>query len=240
MERDAFELMAMAEKDHWWFRGRREFIEAAFRRAKLPAGATLLDAGCGSGGNLALLSQFGQLFGFEYDQEALAAAKTLGIGQLEHGSLPDGVPFPGQRFDAVGLFDVLEHLEHPVASLAALRARLTDDGALILTVPAHPWLWGPHDEHHQHFRRYTDATLTAHVNDAGLRVEYVSYMNTLLLPLAVVQRVKERLFGYSVHELSPSPAVNNALLNIWRIEKQWIPRRRAPFGLSLIAIARRT
>jgi SAM-dependent methyltransferase len=238
MERDAFALMAAAERDHWWFRGRREFIAAAFRRAALPARATILDAGCGSGGNLGLLSEFGTLYGFEYDASALAAAASLGIATVAHGALPASIPFAGVQFDAIGLFDVLEHLEHPVESLAALGARLVRSGALVLTVPAHPSLWGPHDEAHQHYRRYTIPTLTEHLTRGGFRIEYISHMNSLLLPLAVAQRVKERMFGYSVDELTPSPAVNSMLLNIWRAEHRWIPKRRIPLGLSLIAIAR--
>jgi SAM-dependent methyltransferase len=238
MERDAFALMAAAERDHWWFKGRREFIAAALQRAALPANATILDAGCGSGGNLELLAKFGRLYGFEYDHSALAAAANLGLATVAHGALPDGIPFEGVQFDAIGLFDVLEHLEHPVEALRALSARLTPAGALVLTVPAHPSLWGPHDVAHQHYRRYTMATLTEHLHRGGLRIEYLSHMNSLLLPVAIAQRVKERVFGYSVHQLTPSPAVNAMLLNIWRLEHRWIPRRRVPVGLSLIAIAR--
>jgi SAM-dependent methyltransferase len=199
----------------------------------------VLDAGCGSGGNLALLARFGRVFGFEYDAEAEAVATALHIGTVSHGALPDGIPFSGTSFDAIGLFDVLEHLEHPVESLRALGDRLTPGGALIITVPALPWLWGPHDDVHQHYRRYTSALLARHVHDAGLRIEYMSYLNTLLLPLAIAQRVKERLFGYRVQQLTPSPALNALLYRIWRLELAWIPRRRLPIGLSLMAIVRR-
>ena len=238
MERDAFALMAAAERDHWWFRGRREFIASAITRAAPPSNARLLDAGCGSGGNLALLAQFGSVHGFEFDADALAAAQSLGIGELAAGELPDSIPFPGARFDVIGLFDVLEHLEQPVPALSALAARLAPGAAIVLTVPANPWLWGPHDVHHQHVRRYTAATLREHVSAAGLRVEYLSYFNALLLPLAIVQRVKERVFGYQIDELTPGPFVNSTLLNIWRLEGSWIPQRVLPFGLSLLAILR--
>lgn len=240
MDRAAFELMAAAERDHWWFRGRREFIAAAFERAAVPAGARILDAGCGSGGNLALLARFGSVWGFEYDDTARAAAKASGIAvDVAYGALPHAIPFADARFDAIGLFDVLEHLETPVQSLRALADRLSSAGALLLTVPAHPLLWGPHDVHHQHFRRYTVESLRRELAAAGLRLEFVSHFNALLLPLAVAQRVRERLFGYSTDELIPGPRLNSLLFRILMTERRWVPTRTLPVGLSLLAIARR-
>jgi|GWRWMinimDraft_16_1066024.scaffolds.fasta_scaffold11043_2 SAM-dependent methyltransferase len=239
MDRDAFALMADAEREHWWFRGRREFIQAAFSHLALPPNAHILDAGCGSGGNLPLLSRFGSVHGFEYDDQALEAARALGIGEVCAGNLPDGIPFASQPFDAIGLFDVLEHLEKPVESLTALRKRLTPSGSVVITVPANPWLWGPHDEVHQHFRRYTAASLRAHIAAAGLTVHYLSYFNSLLLPLAVAQRVRERVFGYSTENLAPAKTVNEMLFRVFRFERHWIPRWRAPLGLSLLAVAGR-
>lgn len=238
MERDAFSLMAASERDHWWFRGRRYFIERTIRAMTFGKRTKVLDAGCGSGGNLELMSQFGELYAFEYDEEACAASQSIGIGRIARGSLPDGVPFEGVRFNLIGLFDVLEHLERPVESLSALAERLADDGALVITVPALPLLWGPHDVVHRHYRRYTRKLLTEHLAAAGLEVKYISYMNMLLLPLAIVQRLRERVFGYRPSDLQPSPMINAALLRIWCWERIWIPQRHLPIGLSLIAVAR--
>ncbi|HYW49689.1 MAG TPA: class I SAM-dependent methyltransferase [Gemmatimonadaceae bacterium] len=231
--------MADAERDHWWFKGRREFIEAAIRRVAPRNGAVVLDAGCGSGGNLQLLSEFGTVHGFEFDDEARAAAIATGLAAVEFGALPDQIPFGSTGFDLIGLFDVLEHLAQPVESLRALGSRLADRGAIVLTVPANPWLWGPHDVHSHHHRRYTAASLREHVAQAGLSVEYVSYFNSLLLPLAILQRARERFVGYSTDTLMLSGPFNELLLRIWRVERLWIPRVSAPFGLSLLAIVRR-
>ncbi len=240
MERDAFALMAAAERDHWWFKGRREFIAAAIARVAPPRDARILDAGCGSGGNLALLTQFGSVWGFEYDHDALRVAAESGLGTVAQGALPDGVPFEPLSYHVIGLFDVLEHLSLPVESLRTLAARLTVDGAIVITVPANPWLWGPHDVRHQHQRRYTASSLRSHVSAAGLRVEYLSYFNSLLLPLAIIQRFRERFFGYSTDDLMPGRALNDALFRIWRAERFWIPRLSSPIGLSLLAIVRRS
>jgi SAM-dependent methyltransferase len=231
--------MASIERDHWWYRARREFISAAFARVGLPAGAKLLDAGCGTGGSLPMLSSFGAVHAFEYDAGAMAIASSQNVGNVSQGHLPDGIPFPGVQFDGIGLFDVLEHLERPVASLVALRDRMADDGAIVLTVPAYKWLWGPHDQIHNHITRYTASRLAQHLSEAGFRIEYLSYFNALLLPLAIVQRLRERLFGYSFEKLSPRPAINELLYRLWRVERHWIPRRELPFGLSLLAIARK-
>lgn len=240
MEREAFALLAEAEADHWWFRGRRDFIAATLRRLALPSDAVILDAGCGSGGNLALLAPFGRVYGFEYDHEAMERARALGIGEVAPGALPDGVPFPdAPPFDVIGLFDVLEHLPQPVESLRALGARLKPGGAIVITVPAIPWLWGPHDVQHQHVRRYTPRVFREQVAAAGLRVEYLSGMNLLLLPLAIIQRLRERLFGYHPGDLMPSPWLNRMLYRIWRWELAWIPRHALPTGLSLLAVVRR-
>jgi SAM-dependent methyltransferase len=239
MERDAFALMAAAERDHWWFKGRREFIATCIARVAPPPGARLLDAGCGSGGNLALLARFGSVWGFETDADALRLASNTGIGTVAHGFLPDEIPFPDVSFEVIGLFDVLEHLDRPVRSLAALAGRLADGGACVITVPANPWLWGPHDVRHQHKRRYTAQLLRQQLHAAGLRADYLTHFNTLLLPLAIVQRLRERVFGYSTNDLTPVRAVNDALFRIWRCERAWIPRMSVPAGLSLLAIARR-
>lgn len=240
MERDAFALMAQAEADHWWFRGRRDFIAATLRHLALPSDAVILDAGCGSGGNLALLAQFGRVYGFEYDQEAMARARVLGIGQIEHGWLPDGLGLSdAPLFDVIGLFDVLEHLPQPVESLRVLAARLKPGGAMVITVPALPMLWGPHDVQHQHVRRYTRTVFREQMAAAGLRVQYLSGLNLLLLPLAIVQRLRERLFGYHPGDLMPSPTINRLLYRVWRWELAWIPYRTCPTGLSLLAIVRK-
>ncbi len=239
MLRHATPLMPPAVGHLWWCRGRGLNFVAARRRAAPRPGGHVLDAGCGSGGNLALLGRFGTVCGFEYDDEARAVAAALRVGEVQPGALPDAIPFGARRFDAIGLFDVLEHLEAPVPSLRALGARLAPGGALVLTVPAIPWLWGPHDEVHGHHRRYTMATLRAHAEAAGLRVEYGSAINLLLLPLAVAQRLRERVLGYRPEALTPSPLVNRLLYAVWRLERLVVPRWRLPLGLSLLAILRR-
>lgn len=237
MDETAFALLERLEQDHWWFVGRREFIEAAFARIRASRPWRVLDAGAGTGGNLPMLARHGAVSAFESDTAATAIAQARGIGRVALGRLPDAIPFDTDRFEVIGAFDVIEHLDEPVAALRALRNLLAPAGAIIVTVPAYPWLWGPHDEVHQHRRRYTRDTLRRDLEAAGLRVRYLTHLNLLLFPLAVLQRVRESVFGYDAETLHVPRWLNRVLLRIWRLERRWVPTRSLPVGLSLLAIA---
>src|SRR6185312_16486006 len=117
-------------------------------------------AGCGSGGNLPMLAEFGEVSAFELDEAQLQRARERGIGTIARGSIPDALPFEGQRFDLVVMLDVLEHLEDDHAGLAAVLTRLAPGGFFLATVPAFPMLWSSHDVSHHHFRRYSRGQAT--------------------------------------------------------------------------------
>ena len=80
MERVVYEKMAELDQRHWWYRARREVLAALIRRKARPgAGAKLLEIGCGTGHNLSMLGEFGEVEGLELDDEARAVAeKRLG------------------------------------------------------------------------------------------------------------------------------------------------------------------
>lgn len=238
MDRAVFDRMAAQEDVHWWFAARREILRAVIARlVPLPDRARLLEAGCGTGGNLAMLGAFGQVRAFELDAEArgIAAAKS-GLAVAE-GALPDAIPFAAERFDLIGLFDVLEHVEADEDALRALRGRLAPGGRIVLTVPAFPWLWSRHDERHHHFRRYTRGHLAAVADRAGLRLEHGFYFNTLLFPVAVAQRALKALLRIDqADDTLPPPALNAAMRSVFATERHLVGRLALPVGLSLCAV----
>ena len=238
MDRSAYASMSTQEQDHWWFVARRAIIDHLVRaHVPLPSGARILEAGCGTGGNLALLAQYGVLDAMEYDEDARASATARGLCRVEAGALPNAVGFGETRYDMIALLDVLEHIDEDEASLRALGARLAPNGRLLLTVPAAPWLWSDHDVLHHHKRRYTHERMLDVVCAAGLKVEVSGYFNSLLFPLAVAQRVAHQLLRRDTPlDARPSPLVNAALQRVFAAERHLLGRIPFPMGLSLYAI----
>ena len=240
MDRAVFDRMQAQEETHWWFSGRRRVIAALIgRTVNLPDDAKVLEAGCGTGGNLAFLSRFGALDAFEYDSAARAAAE-LRLGRpVPAGALPDTIP--GRRkYDLIALLDVLEHVEQDTESLRALGARLKVDGCLVVTVPAFGWMWSRHDEVHHHYRRYTRAQLTAVAEAAGLTVVASGYFNFLLFIPALLLRFAKKIAGRDTPDDSLPPAPLNALFKaVFSVERHLIGRVPMPFGLSVFAVLTR-
>lgn len=239
MNRAVYDRMAAQEQVHWWFVGRRAIIRALIEReVKLGRDARILEAGCGTGGNLELLSRYGQIEGFEFDPEARRLATNTGF-PVSLGALPDQVAEPDAAYDLVGLFDVLEHVENDVAALETLGRKLKAGGSLLITVPAMPWLWSSHDTTHHHYRRYTARSLRRVIAAAGQRAVNVGYFNTLLFPLAAVHRGLNGLFGAEeATDEIPARGLNALLSAIFRFERHWVGRVPVPFGLSLFAVVR--
>lgn len=241
MDRQVFDRMAAFEESHWWFKARRDMIEAILSKtACLPAAPRILEAGCGTGGNLALLRSFGDVSAFEYDEDARKIASAKSGLPVAFGALPADIPFEADRFDAICLFDVLEHIKDDAGSLTALVERLTPAGSIIITVPAFPKLWSRHDERHHHFRRYTSRSLGAVARTAGLQIVKDGYFNSILMPLAVANRaINSALKREVADEAMPSKLVNQILYQIFAAERHAVGRLRVPAGLSLYAILQR-
>lgn len=241
MERRVYARMGEVEDRHWWFVARRRILAAVLERSALLAKpARVLEAGCGTGGNLGMLSRFGAVCAFEPDRQARGKASRDHRYEITDGALPDRVPFAGERFDLVALLDVLEHLGDDEGALRALAKRLEPGGLMLVSVPAFAFLWSRHDAQHHHKRRYTRASLLAVARDAGLQPVRVSYFNTLLFPLIAIRRMLGRLLGHAGDDDAlPPPWLNRLLGAVFAFERRLIGRVRLPFGVSLLMLAQK-
>jgi SAM-dependent methyltransferase len=243
MDPTVYEEMAAQEDAHWWFRARRRICQTLLERTRLPQNAEILEAGCGSGGNLSMLAKYGRVHAFEPYAPARANAQKRGAGEVTEGGLPRDIPFGDKQFDAIFISDVLEHIKDDRAALAALHARTKPGGWLLLTVPANPWLWSRHDLSHHHFRRYGYRQLKNEISVAGWRIKYISYCNFWLFPLVAAIRMLEKIKTSdtpSIGTARPPRLLNAILYHIFLSERWLIPHIRLPFGVSLVVLARKS
>lgn len=238
MERIVYDRMAELDERHWWYRARREILaELIKRKIKLPPAPRILEIGCGTGHNLMMLKRFGSVDGVEIDPAARQIASSRLGHAVKDAPLPALSGIDRRAYDLVAILDVLEHVEEDREALVSIAERLKPGGRILITVPAHPWMWSAHDEVNHHKRRYTRKSLAAVVEAAGLKLEMMSWFNSLLFPLAAASRAIGRLTGKSDSDDSMPPAgLNRILERLFGMERHALGRLPFPPGVSLVAI----
>jgi SAM-dependent methyltransferase len=232
MQEHVYRRLYELEDAHWWFRGRRAVIHALLGRAPLSERPRILDAGCGTGRNLADYARLGEAAGVDPSPEAVAFCHARGLTQVIRSGV-ETLPFEDGAFDLVAATDVLEHIVDDGQAARELRRVTRPGGHLLVTVPAYTWLWSQHDDSHHHQRRYTLARLRALLRAAGWRPMVQTYFNSILLaPIAAV-RIASRDTPRSDYDLAPK-TINEALVLPMRSEAAFIARGgRLPAGVSV-------
>ncbi len=239
---------ARAEERHFWFRGLRWFVRPLLRQALAGINrARILDCGCGTGANLALLARYGTAYGFDRSAFGLQTGHERGIRGLVRASAAS-IPFANASFDLVTSFDVLYALDEADerAAVAEMFRVTRPGGWLIVNVAAMEVLRGDHSVLSHELRRYSRASLGRLLASAGFSVARITYTNAaLFLPLLAV-RWFHRARGLSSEAgataeitVPPSPA-NAAMSALLFLESLWLRTGgRSAFGSSLLCLARR-
>lgn len=248
MDPQLIKQMFELEERHWWFCGRRKIVRHLVQKAVTTLGREgqrlqICDLGVGAGLLLRELAPGAEVYGLDQSPEALRAARQRGLTNLAQGWLPDQVPYAARSFDLILLLDVLEHIEDDRAALHKAVSLLKDDGILICTVPAYRFLWSDHDTAHGHKRRYTRGLLGGLFTGLGGEIQILTYFNTLLFPLALVQRLAQRCCRREPAAepqlvATPPGPLNLVLEWIFASERFLLPYLPLPFGLSVLCVFR--
>lgn len=237
------DLLEEIESDHFWFKNRREKICQIFLKY-VNKTARILEIGSGTGFVAEKLKKAG--FSVEVSDiysNGLHYAKKKGFERLYQFDLFNP-PFY-EEFDVICLFDVLEHLNDENLALNCLKKMLKPGGLIILTVPAHKWLWSRDDLIGGHKRRYTRHSLKAAFNAAGLTPVDLSYFFTFILPFLILRRFLRKDPGEAVNGKDRLKLKLNFFLNQTLHGLTWIENYLEKIvpniaGGSLIGIARKT
>jgi len=234
MEPAEYALMDAAEHRLWWYRA----LHVRLVQALGMTGGRVLDAGCGTGGFLAMLGACRprlQLVGLEWSAPAAARAAAKSAAAIACGSV-NAMPFTDRTFDAAIAADLLCHAAvNPEQVLEEFRRVLRPGGRLVINMPAYAWLFSAHDRRVHNARRLTARQTADMLHTAGFTQIRTQYWNNLLLPLMVVQR-KLLSRHDAASDVAPlSPWLDTTLHAMTEIERR-LPFS-LPFGGSVLATA---
>ncbi len=183
------EVYKRRERDHWWFVARRDLLCSLWKEKKIE-GKMVLEVGCGSGENLAVVkeeSARAQVYGLDNSRGMIASSARI-KNILGDGTYP---PLKEEKFDVILALDVLEHIENDRGALNAWIALLKRDGMLILSVPAFNILWSYHDILNEHKRRYNKGNLLNLLSKEAVKIERITFWGgSIFLPTLLLNRLK--------------------------------------------------
>ena len=233
-------LLGGSDRTHWWFRSKAALVATALRRTATPRPERgwLVDLGGGAGGVTAML-------GWPPDRVAVLEGNAALAGQARrvHGltavrTSVHEVPLAEGAAEVVCLLDVIEHLHEPRRALRDAARVLAPDGRLVVTVPAHQWLWSAADEQLGHVRRYTRRTLRADLAAAGFEPGLITHVFSWLVPPVWLKRKLASGGGAELGLDQTSPAIDTAAMALTLAERTVVGRVSLPVGTSILCVAR--
>lgn len=238
--------MFQAEDHHWWYVGNHEnFFNILKRRNILKDGINVLDAGCGTGRWLQILKRANKIneIGIDNQEIAINYSDNRVKMNLVCGDINNYI-FKESSFDLITSFDVIYHRDvNDNLAIKNFYSYLKNEGYMLLTVPAYSFLYSKHDEVVYTRRRYTKKQIKLLLENNGFEIIKISYCVSLLFPLAFIKRIFNKLFRTekeSHNELKmPSVIINQFFLLIMRIENYLLNYISFPFGLSVLALAKK-
>lgn len=243
MRKEEYYNMYDAAQYLWWYKSLRELIGHYFRR-HIPKNAKILDAGCGTGENIAYLESVGysRIKGIDLSEDSILLCKKRGLKNVVQGDLKK-LPFEDNSFDAVYSMDVLGLIPEKERKqvIHELYRVLKPGGWLIIQCAALEWLRSEHDVVVSMHHRFTKKEIKEEFRQFEL--QKLSYRFFILFPLMSLVKLLKRPSAHKKAHSDvdkPHPVLNTVLLAIQRVENALFTWISLPIGTSLFLVARKT
>jgi SAM-dependent methyltransferase len=243
MEKQEYQIMYETENKHWWYLGIQNLIKNQIQKYfKYKTNLSILDAGCGTGGNLLLLSKYGKACGLDISPLAIKYCKQRGLINIKKGSILK-LPYKKNRFYLIVCMSVLYHKKviSDKKALLEFKKVLKKKGFLFGLVPALNFLESDHDKRVHTARRYTKKEITELLESTGFKIKKNTYSHFFVLPLIILKRkIFKSISLYSDRSSDlfiPPKFLNNFLFFILKIENIILEAFNLPIGNSIFFVA---
>lgn len=211
-----------ARAEHWWFRGRKELVAMLLEMVPNQSGL-VLDLGAGSE----------SLFGSNIEVIKTDVVRPLGPLEAFVQASALHLPYRDASFAGAGAFDLIEHVQDAESLVIELIRVVEPGGYVLATVPAHQWLWSPHDERVEHVRRYEIESISALFEENDCRVIWCREFYGFLLVPALIRKVT----GIATGMGDPPKILNELLaaLSVRSVSRAIKLRSRVGLSIALAA-----
>ena len=240
MERSEYATMFRVEETHWWYSALHRLVFQTLE-AVLPdwRNKEILDVGCGTGAILKKLGNPEKNTGIDLSPEAISFCRQRGLTNVRQGDIC-ALPFSDESFDVIICSSVLYHqwVGDVARALREMHRVLRADGALLVNVPAFPFLHSAHDDAVMTARRFRKPELRELLLEQGFKIRQLTYWTTFLFPLAIAART---LGGSKMgRDFESTGSLSQRLLaKIMAVERCILRHASFPFGVALLAVARK-
>lgn len=232
MEISEYKNLLRSEKA--WFNQGRQKLFNNFLKKLSKKNLSILEIGCGMGTNIEILSKYGDVDGAEPAEIAISNCKQRfpnnkffqkNIMELEND----------KKYDLICLFDVLEHIDDDFQALNKISELLEDNGDILISVPAYMFMWSSHDESLHHYRRYTLSSIKEIVKRTDLQIQRNTYFNSLLFPIALIERrIVRNKFKKEYNAKNLPKLIDFIFKMVLFFEVFLINLFRLPYGLTIM------
>lgn len=247
MDKIYYEEYFELERNHWWFRARKEIINSLLKKNVTGNNNHVLNVGAATGETSTWLSNYGPVTSVEYEKDCCDFVKQ----KLNLDFIPASItalPFPENKFELVTAFDVIEHVEDHYKAVAEMIRVCKPGGLVAVTVPAFEFMWSKHDDINHHQRRYRIRELKKLFEDHNGKIIFKSYFNTILFLPVALTRMLANLFPFIVNRkgsgsdfsYSGGSIFTFLFFRLMKSENFWLTKGISfPFGISLILLFRK-